>query len=106
MSYRRRERACAECCATFSRSSSVRRHVLSAHQLGYVDGRSVTLTSMEIRDHLEALRVQQMPSRTRQRHRARHAVVTNSSLPSRVAVIRRIDKDDDDMVTFRCDSSH
>jgi len=70
-----------------------------ADQLGYVDGRLVTLISMEIRDHLEALRVQQMSSRSRQRHHARNAVVSNSSLPSSVAVIRHIDVDDDDMVT-------
>lgn len=103
MSDRRRVRACPECWATFSRSSSVRRHVLSVHQLGYVDGRTVTLTPIEIRQNLEALRLQQMSSRTRRRHHARTADVTgptNSSLVSRVAVIRRPNEDDDDKVTF------
>lgn len=99
MSDRRRVRACPECWATFSRNSSVRRHVLSVHQLGYVNGTIVTLTSIEIRNHLEALRVQQMSSRTRQRHRTRNAVVANSSPTSRVAVVRRPNENDDDMVT-------
>jgi len=101
MSDRRRVRACPECWATFSRSTSVRRHVLSAHQLDYVDGRIVTLTSMEIRDHLQALRVQHMSSRTRQRHHARNAVVDEivAYISIVIAAIRRIDVDVDDMVT-------
>ena len=102
MSDRRRVRACPECWATFSRSSSVRRHVLSVHQLGYVDGRTVTLTPIEIRKNLEVLRLQQMSSRTRRRHHARTADVTgptNSSLVSRVAVVRRPNEDDDKVFT-------
>jgi len=49
-------------------------HARSSARLAYVDGRIVTLTSVKIRDHLEALRVQQMSSRTCQRHRARHVL--------------------------------
>lgn len=94
MSDHRRVHACPECWSLFSRTSSVRRHVLSAHQLGFVDGRTVMLTPVEVRNDLEALRLQQMSSRARRRHRARFADVVGPAnlLPtSRLAAIRVVD---------------
>ena len=63
-----RQYACPACLAVYSRSTSLRRHALSAHQLGWVGGELVQLTPSVLYEQQQLLRLQQMSAGTRRRH--------------------------------------
>jgi len=71
--------------------------ICTAHQLGYVDGRIVTLTSMEIRDHLEALYTAHVVTDSPTSPCSNRCCLKFvASISCRCNSSHRLDKDDDD----------
>jgi hypothetical protein len=82
---------CPSCQMVYSRSTSLKRHALSAHQLGWVGGQLIRLTPVELHGQQQLLRLQQMSAVNRRRHRARvpELSLIESRPEQRVAAVRQ-----------------